>query len=131
MQRAEDPSFSNVNFGVCEYCSNLVFYQHQKTVDISHGCKLTKDDNGEFLSIDRYEKTGDELTISQKGCNRFEPSGLPAHPIPYEELLKLNPLARQIPVDESATETSFAFAVKQERYLPAENILQENRIRNK
>jgi hypothetical protein len=56
------------------------------------------------------------------GCERFESSGLPAHPTVLQKLIQRNPRCQEIPIDPAATESSWSFSDKINQYLPETNI---------
>jgi hypothetical protein len=117
---SKKPSFTNTNFSVCMYCSNIVVFSSR--LDYYHGCKIRRDNEGKYANIDKCEE-GRTFSILEKGCNDFKSSGLPAYPKVLKELIKINPLTRGIPADKSAIETSWDFAEKLRDYLPPENFL--------
>jgi len=122
----EEPSFTNVNYSVCMYCSNLMIFDPKVasiSVDCDYGCKLMKDSSGRYRNISKYERKGDKLSIIEKGCDSFESSRLPSHPIVLEELIEINPRTESIPSDENAIETSWDFGTKVKKYIPKENFL--------
>lgn len=123
---SETTSFTNVNYSVCMYCSNLMIFDPKIpsiSYDCDYGCKLMRDSLGRYADLSRYEKRGDLLFVIEKGCGNFESSGLPAHPVVLEELIQINPRTESIPSDENATETSWNFGAKVRKYTPEENFL--------
>lgn len=102
----KEPIFTYCNIDVCAYCKNLAIAPTRD--DWDYGCALRVPEKGDEISL-----SSDELNI---GCERFESSGLPAHPAIYEYLIRQNPLAKNIPVDQKAIETSFDFGRKIKKY---------------
>jgi len=120
------PSFGNGNYYVCLYCKNLMIFQslNGRFDDLDeNGCVLEKDSNNKYPNLDRYEKRTDDLSLIEKGCNNFVSSGLPAHPVVLEELIKINPLTKNIPLNIDATEEGFEFVDKIKLYISKEQIV--------
>lgn len=105
------PSFTYANYIVCCYCSHLVRAAGRD--DYLHGCGLVKNDQGQYKAISLSRKYGIYGLI---GCDRFNASGLPAHPDVKRDLIKQNPKTISIPEDPNATETSWDFEDKIGRY---------------
>ncbi|MBI2208064.1 hypothetical protein HYU50_01060 [Candidatus Woesearchaeota archaeon] len=123
---SKKPSFTNVNYSVCMYCSNLMIFDPRvarTNTDSTYGCKIEKDGEGKYQTLVRFEKPEDELSVLEKGCNNFKSSGLPAHPRVLKELLEINPRTKSIPSDTNTTETSWDFGAKVKKYTPKENFL--------
>jgi hypothetical protein len=122
----EDPHFGNGNYYICHYCKNYMIFPVQGFrfgISDEFGCKLEKESDGRFPSIVRPAHTADNLFVIQRGCDNFESSGLPAHPIVLEELVKINIKTISIPSDPFAIEDGYAFTDKIRKYLPKEQII--------
>lgn len=65
----------------------------------------------EYVGIAPY-KSNDGRINGVIGCEKFEPSGLQTHPALVARLIENNSLAKNIPIDPNATETSWDFANK-------------------
>ena len=82
------PTFTGINYYVCCYCKYIHNY------DTGHGGLVSK------CALDKK-------LIRHEGCRKFIPSGLPAHPKVWGELVKLNHITSIIPQNINATETSY------------------------
>jgi len=104
--------FTNINYGVCCYCKNIVIAEHPSYQVGSwiYGCGLRKKEDGSFV------RWGEGEFSAEKGCEEFEASGLPVHAKILERLINSNPLARNIPIDKNALETSYDFQNKMEKF---------------
>jgi hypothetical protein len=78
--------------------------------------RITYGDESARLGRDKIESVN-----GYDGCDKFEPSGLPAHPSVLEVLVQRNPLCSAIPSDPNAKETSWDFSGKIDVYLPKES----------
>jgi hypothetical protein len=122
----EKISFDIINYYPCLYCKNLVIFKSTSSRfdDLDeYGCKLDKEVNGKYPELHRYEKSTDDFSLIEKGCNKFISSGLPAHPIVLKEMVKINPLTNNIPSDKNATETGFDLWDKIEKYTMKKQII--------
>jgi hypothetical protein len=115
----EKPYFAHINFIVCMYCKNLVRGKHIN--GYNEGCGLRKLPNGKYQHLTHGPGLPEEINYFS-GCDRFEPSGVPVHPLVLEVLVKTNSLCAKIPVDSNATETSWNFDNKIKTYLPKKSI---------
>src|SRR3989338_11574993 len=92
LKMSEEPSFTNVNYSVCMYCSNLMIFDPKVasiSVDCDYGCKLMKDSSGRYRNISKYERKGDKLSIIEKGCDSFKVLDYPRILLCWKSLLKL------------------------------------------
>lgn len=101
---------------VCSYCRHLsrTFYgsDFPERDCLKHGAKLVRN-REEF---DRALADGCSAYLLNSGCFGFESSGLPAHPVVLEVLVRNNPLASQIPKNEDATQSFIEFERKIDKY---------------
>lgn len=121
MKNSERPSFTFINYSLCNYCTHLVRAEHRDGYDL--GCELIQNRERQYArvtpsdwEVEKIKEDGGDAINSEKGCDRFCASGLPAYPDIKRMLVKKNPLAESIPEDINATETSFNFAEKIDRY---------------
>lgn len=98
--------FTNINYMVCCYCRNIAIAESHPS--IVYGCGVHVKEDGIISREEEFDMV--------KGCDRFEPSGLPIHPTIFKELVKYNNLVRTIPIDKKAIETSYDFANKIEKF---------------
>jgi len=92
------PTFTGINYYVCCYCNHIHNY------DSGHGGLVSK------CHLDKN-------LIRHEGCENFSPSGVPAHPKVWGELVKMNTRASIIPQSINATETSFELIDIIKKYL--------------
>ena len=112
--------FTLINYEVCHYCKNMVYGWTRD--EMLQGCGLVKNSNNKFARLtilggditNLKEKYGIDAINCLKGCDKFEPSGLPAHPRVLEEIIKNNSACQSIPSDSKAVETSWDFTLKME-----------------
>jgi len=134
------------NYLVCSYCHFFIMGEPSDPHDAAYsfGCKLRQNENKEYArviigsqepglnNINRlirvYRKEGVEAVDGDRGCDRFESSGLPAYPAAYDALSKRNPVFSSVPVGPKADEQGFGFQDKILKFLPPENIVPENKI---
>ena len=63
---SKKPSFTNINYSVCTYCTNVMIYEHIYTIDITLCCKIRTDANGRYKNLGKYENKEDELVSLNK-----------------------------------------------------------------
>jgi len=104
--------FPLVNRMICHYCKNVVMAEEGRE-DFSIGCGIRKIDE-KYLEIANGPCFHcSECTINcLKGCDKFESSGIPTHPVLINGITKENPLAKNIPISEQATEQGIEFELK-------------------
>lgn len=118
--------FTGINYFVCDYCSRLMRGEHRD--GYNEGCEQRRNEAGKYARITLGDETarlrehGIDSVNGLCGCEQFDPSGLPAHPQVLEFLVKKNPKCSVIPSDPNATETSWEFSDKMNRYLSVEHI---------
>ena len=120
-----EPHFGNGPYWVCFYCKSLRIFEAESARfddNDEYACNLQRDSDGRYPSVSRFEQRSDDLTLLQKGCGKFESSGLPIHPTILDEISDVNPLTKNIPVDSNATEDGFEFDAKVKQHLPKEQI---------
>ncbi len=113
----EKIGFTGINYHVCLYCSHVM--RGMQRDDYKDGCGLQETD-GKYAGV---------RDIDYKGCDQFNSSGLPAHPIVLETLIRANPKCSTIPSDPKATETSWDFEDKIKKHLPVVNFVSCTKIR--
>jgi hypothetical protein len=91
--------FTAINFEVCQYCTQIRAKAHWYD-GYYHYC--VKDGSNKPILLD-----GTELAL--KGCEKFEAGERPIHPTVYGNLIQINPLIKNVKVDETYTDTSWAF----------------------
>ncbi len=106
-----EPNFSYVNYMVCYYCKNISELLGNRP---TRACLVNTSKDGKFKRIGFDDAPID----GSKGCEKFESSGLPAHPTALERLIKQNPKCVSIPSDSHAVETSWDFTNKADTYIP-------------
>lgn len=111
---------------VCFYCSHLV-YRVMKD-ECFEGCGLVVKNNKYARGTAFQEETerlketlGIDTVFVIEGCERFDPSGRPAHPLVAEAMTLRNPKAESIPLDEKAKSMGFEGPNVFIRYLSKEN----------
>ncbi len=118
----------------CEYCISLIRGEHRD--GSNDGCKQIQNqeeryarlnDLGEYLAPKLREARIDFVN-GIKGCEKFEASGVPAHPEALEVLVEKNSRCRSIPVDPKSLETSWEFYAKLNKFLPKENIVDYTKV---
>jgi hypothetical protein len=102
------PTFSLINYNVCQYCEHLRGKDNHYDGMIAYFCDKNKDSTGHPTSLAFFE-TSEGLNM-HSGCTQFEASGRPAHPIVYAELIQLNSRIATVEIDEEYTETSYDFS---------------------
>lgn len=107
----------NINYVICRYCKNERHILIYSPDDYLYACSKNKTKDGKLRSVN----TGQEPIDGFIGCEKFETSGLPAHPQILEELIQINSKCKSIPVDITATETFFEFSHKAEHFLSESN----------
>jgi hypothetical protein len=112
-------NFFPINYEICNYCRHIGLYLGKE--DYETVCSLDIDKEGRCKQVLIGGKistlSGDIFVIdSNKGCEKFEPSGLPAHPSVIDKLIAKNPLAKNIPSDSEAIETSYDFSDKMVKF---------------
>ena len=70
-----------------------------------------------------------EYADSQKGCEKFESCGMPAHPNIVKILLENNPLTIEIPIYPQATESGYDLIGKRNEYTRKHTNYPEGRSR--
>ena len=106
----DNPEFTHNVRSVCYYCKHFGFYVPKQMEVEEDLCSIQTDGDGRYLKLVSYDE---EEKINQlNGCQDFEPSGMPAHPSVIDELVRNNSKARNIPVDQDATETGHKFDSK-------------------
>lgn len=111
----ESPYFTNANFEVCNYCKNIALGARERGDGWNYGCGKSLQKDGACEQLSPFLDFGGPIN-PYYGCESFEPSGLPAHPSVHKKLIRANPLAKNIPVDEKALETSWDFGIKMTKY---------------
>jgi len=125
---AKELEFTNINYLVCLYCKHLVRMNGKYVGWHTNGCSLIQNEEGRYARlafaerIEELKKDGIDAVDGEKGCDKFENSGVPAYPSVLEELIKANPKCKTIPFDPNAIETSGGFSVKIDKYLPKDQI---------
>jgi len=121
MTEGTKPSFTYINYEVCNYCENLVRVETRD--GYKNGCGLVQNESGQYarvtldgVQIDRMIANGKDAFNGLKGCEQFKASGLPAYPSAKEVLIRANPKATSIPEDPNATETGWEFDMKMNKY---------------
>ncbi len=108
---------------VCNYCKHIVI--DKSAYGKNYGCALTiegeKYKGDKYLRLvnigyEAYKKINNKAPNPGIGCEKFESSGLPVHPSVINDMIKANPLAAQIRVDETATQNPYAFYEQMEEY---------------
>ena len=99
------------NYMVCHYCKYIAIGSRMDSSGgWNYGC--SKDvKNGEYARIVLGKSSHEEIN-GFVGCEKFEPSELPAHLTLVTRLIENNPLARNIPTNSDAVETSWDFGNK-------------------
>jgi|GEM_PF-2921663 len=117
MKKSERPSFTFINYSLCNYCTHLVRAEHRD--GYYFGCELIQNREGQYARVTpsdwevmKIKEDGGDAINSEKGCDRFCASGLPAYPDIKQKLVRKNLLAESIPEDINALETSLGFAEK-------------------
>lgn len=121
--------FTGINYFVCSYCSHLMRGQHRD--GYNDGCGLRQNDVGKYARInlgDNLSEHGIDTVNGWKGCETFNPSGIPAHPQVLEILVRNNSKCSAIKSDPNATETSWDFSDKINQHLPEGSITSYDRI---
>jgi hypothetical protein len=119
---ADELDFTVINYAVCNYCKHLVRAGHRD--GFSRGCYLIQNEDGQYGRVTLFDKDDEEIykkngidAINElNGCEKFESSGLPAHPQVLSEIIKANEKCSTIPTDPNATETSWDFENKIGQY---------------
>ena len=119
----KEVSFTGINYQACLYCSKVM--QAATRDDYQYACGLRETD-GQFARVGGIDHP--QSIDIYKGCDQFVPNGLPAHPQVLEVLIKANPKCSTIPSDPNATETSWDFTDKMQRYLPVINNIHYTKI---
>jgi hypothetical protein len=92
---------------------------------------LIKNDAEKYARVDWSDNPsspGIDSVNGFKGCVKFNPSGILAHPQILEVLVKRNSRCSLIPSDLDATQTSWDFDAKINDYLPPGNITLYDKI---
>ncbi len=126
-ETSSEPSFTWINRMICVYCKHRVGAPHRD--GWNEGCGLRYTPSKGYARLELGRKHVEELKSKYhidavnelEGCDKFEASGLPAHPRVLVEMIKANPLTSTIPSDEKALETSWDLEFKSQRFLPEEN----------
>lgn len=108
----------NVNYLICKYCKNQRIIHLYNPDDNLYACAVNTAKDGRLRAI--MIGQNDPLD-SFVGCEKFVSSGLPAHPVVLEKLIEVNSECVSIPQDLNATETSFKFSHKADRFLHKAN----------
>ncbi len=117
---------------VCNYCVSLIRGEHRD--GSRDGCKQIQNQEGKYARITVLEEyvglgeSGIDFVNGEKGCEKFESSGVSAHPQVLEILVKSNPKCISIPSDPNALETSWDFYTKVNTFLPKENIVDHTKV---
>lgn len=131
------PEFTNINFYVCNYCSHLIIPEVTTGKDTQsiYGCDTKKNDKDLYARLTDHPddvkaliNQGIDALSRNIGCEKFEPSSIPIHPYVLEQLVELNELIRNAPVDEKALETSWEFMNKVSRYLTRKELIFSRQI---
>jgi hypothetical protein len=123
----QKPQFSMINTFACCYCKNLVLEPDRDAPNLGCGLLRNRNECGRLATFveefERWKKDGLDAEYLHKGCEKFEPSSLPAHPRVYKLIVRNNPRCKSIPIDKNALQTSYEFVEKIKRYLPPENYI--------
>lgn len=109
---------SNVNYLVCRYCKNQRIITIYNPDDNLYACAVNKAKDGKLRTIMIGQK---EPLDSFIGCEKFESSGLPAHPVVLEKLIEVNSECVSIPQDPAAKEIDYKFTDKANGFLHESN----------
>ncbi len=132
MSTETELKFSLINYEVCYYCSHLVRGKYRN--GYIGGCEIRQNEAGKYARISLggqcsiFRKYGLDVVDGIKGCEQFQSSGMPAHPIVLESLLKANAKCADIPTNQLARETSADFERKVKEYLPKKNFTSSSKI---
>ena len=96
------PTFTYINYYVCCYCKHIHNY------DLGHSGMVSE------CALDKH-------LIRHEGCEKFVPSGVPAYPKVWAELVKLNHVASRIPQNINAIATSYELIDTIKKYLEKPN----------
>ncbi len=128
----DENDFHWFDYQVCHYCINLMRGSHRD--GYNEGCGLRKSEEGKFARITLGDQIAElkeyeiDSVDGSVGCEQFSPSGVPAHPIVLERLIKQNQKCASIPSDPNATETSWDLCDKIDRVLPQKNKVDYTKI---
>lgn len=117
------PGFTLINTAVCTYCTHRMVGEHDR--GSNDGCGLRQNPAGNYARIvssyeddlEQLKGRGIDAVDDVVGCDRLEPTGLPAHPLPLERMVRRNPRCSTIPSDPRAIETAQDFGNKANTYL--------------
>ena len=125
--------FNGGNYMVCNYCISLIRGGHRD--GSKDGCKLIQNSEGIYARKNvipqmygALKSYGIDFVDGINGCEKFESSGVPAHPEALEVLVKRNPRCSSIPSYPKALENSDDFYSKVEGFLPKENIVSYRKV---
>ncbi len=110
----KDTQFTSMHYIVCHYCEYQAIGFNRKAGEAHYGCSLQETKEGRYRKIAPMH-TGHDID-GNKGCGRFEPSGMPAHPSVIDTLVRNNSRAKGITFNGKAAKTEKAFLTEMRKY---------------